>query len=493
VNVFAVLRFASVAAVVFLAGCTVGPDYQTPAPPEVSTFLPASGSRRASNDSVPGRLVVRGADITAQWWDTFGSRPLRSLIEEGLSNSPDLIAAEAAVRVSQANVRAERGALFPVIGAGFDASRQQIASRTLTSDVTSDASLYSLHTGQLTVGFVPDVWGETRRQIEAADAQLEMQVFQCEGVYLTLTSKIVLTAIEEARLRGQIAETQRIVDLQNEILESLKRQNEQGQISSESVVVQQSSVAQSRLLLAPLQKQLAQQRHLLAFLTGRFPSEAVLAKFRINSFTLPRKLPLSLPADLVWQRPDIRAAAANLRASNAQIGVAIANRLPKISLTGNVGSVAGQVAQLFTPGTGFWTIAGSVAHTVFDAGTLESKQWAAEEATNQALAQYRSVVLASFQNVADVLRALQADARAIDAASAAERFGRQHIDLIRRQVEQGQVDANALLSAQQVYLQASLALIDAQASRLSNTAALFQALGGGWWNRTPSAGRVICS
>ena len=489
---FSVLKSICVGATLVVGGCTVGPDYQTPAPPDVSTFLSDNGSRRANSDSVPGRVVVRGADITAQWWDSFGSRPLRSLIEDGLANNPDLVAAAAAVRVSQANLRSERGGLFPVVGAGFDASRQQIATRTLTSDVASDASLYSLHTGQLTVGFVPDLWGGTRRQIEAAGAQLEMQVFQCEGVYLTLTSKIVLAAIEEARLRGQIAETQRIIDLQNELLGSLQRQQEHGQISSEGVIVQQSSVAQSRLLLAPLQKQLDQQRHQLAFLTGRFPSEGVLAKFRINSFTLPRRLPLSLPADLVWQRPDIRAAAANLRASNAEIGVAIANRLPKITLSGNVGSVAGQVAQLFTPGTGFWMVAGSVAHTVFDAGTLESKQWAAEEATNQALAQYRSVVLAAFQNVADVLRALQADSRAIDAASAAERFGRQHIDLIRRQVEQGQVDATALLTAQQVYLQAALALIDARASRLSNTAALFQALGGGWWNRAPTADRVIC-
>jgi NodT family efflux transporter outer membrane factor (OMF) lipoprotein len=258
-------------------------------------------------------------------------------------------------------------------------------------------------------------------------------------------------------------------------------------------------VAQARLLLPPLQKQLAQQRDLLAFLTGRFPSEGIAASFQIGSFRLPRRLPLSLPADLVRQRPDIRAAEASLRAANAQIGVALANRLPQITLTGNAGSTASAVSQLFSPGTAFWMVAGNAAQTVFDAQSREYKQRAAEEATAQAAAQYRSVVLAAFQNVADVLRALQADARAVDAAIAAEASAARNIDLVRRQVEQGQVSVPILLNAQQAYLQTSLARVQAEASRLADTAALFQALGGGWWNRptldpldtaSPESGRL---
>jgi NodT family efflux transporter outer membrane factor (OMF) lipoprotein len=250
------------------------------------------------------------------------------------------------------------------------------------------------------------------------------------------------------------------------------------------VVTQETALARSRLLLPPLERNLAKQRNLLAFLTGRFPSEADFATFRLGSLRLPRRLPLSLPADLVRQRPDIRAAEASLRSANAQIGVAIANRLPKITLTGNRGTTAEKLAQLFSPGTGFWTIAGNAAQTVFDAGTLEQKQRAAEETTNQAVAQYRSVVLAAFQNVADVLRALQADARAVEAATAAERSASQNVDLVRRQVEQGQVNIPLLIEAQRAYLETSLARVDAEASRLADTVALFQALGGGWWNRS---------
>jgi NodT family efflux transporter outer membrane factor (OMF) lipoprotein len=215
------------------------------------------------------------------------------------------------------------------------------------------------------------------------------------------------------------------------------------------------------------------------------PSEADMASFQLASFRLPRRLPISLPADLVRQRPDIRTAEADLHAANAQIGVALANRLPQIVISGNRGTTAEKLSQLFSAGTGYWTIAGNVAQTVFDAGTLMYKQRAAEAATEQALSQYRSVALAAFQNVADALRALQADARTVEAAETAERTAEKNVDLVRRQVEQGQVNISLLIAAQRAYLETSLAHVNARASRLADTVALFQALGGGWWNRPP--------
>ena len=455
----------------------MGPDFQVPLSPEVAGFLPGRAA-----DRVPGRTVVGGAEIPAQWWELFRAPALDRLVQQGIAFNADLAAAEAAVRVAQANARAQRGALFPTVTGTFDASRQKVAA-DLSSPLESGASIFNLYTAQLTVTYVADVWGGTRRQIEAADAETENRAFQREGVYLTLASNIALATIEEARLRGQIAATQRIIRLQSDLLGILRRQHEEGQIGLPDVVTQETALAQSQLILPPLERDLAKQRNLLAFLTGRFPSETNLETFQLGSFRLPRRLPLSLPADLVRQRPDIRTAEANLRAANAQIGVAIANRLPQITLTGNKGSTAEKLSQLFSPGTGFWMIAGNVAQTVFDAGTLENKQRAAEEATNQAVAQYRSVVLAAFQNVADVLRALQADARAVTAAAAAERSAQRNVDLVRRQVEQGQVNIALLIQAQQAFLQALLAHVDAQASRLADTVALFQALGGGWWNR----------
>lgn len=461
-----------------LTGCAVGPDFLSPAPPPVAGYLPGnSGPPRA----------VRGADVSAQWWKVFRSRDLNRLIQDGIDNNQDLQAAEAAVRAAQANARALRGTLFPVVNAAFDASRQMIPSQTLTSNIPSGSDTYSLHTAQVSVAFVPDVFGGTRRAIESADAQAEAQAFQRDAVYTTLASNIALAAIQEASLRGQIAATRRVIDIQTQLLDLLRRQNDRGQIALPDVVAQETAVAQARLLLPPLEKQLAQQRNLLATLTGRFAGNGLPAAFELQSFGLPPRLPLSLPADLIRQRPDIRMAEANLHAANAQIGVAIANRLPQITLTGNAGSSADAITRLFSPGTLFWTVAGNAAQTVFDAGGRYYKQKASEELTAQAAAQYRSTVLVAFQNVADVLRALQADTRAVNAALAAEQSANRSIELVRRQVEQGQVSSPVLLNAQQAYLQTSLARVQAQAARLADTVALYQALGGGWWNRTPSS------
>ena len=460
-----------------LTSCAVGPDFVPPPSPETGGFL---SPRR---DRIPGTAV--GADIAARWWEVFQSRELNRLIEDGITNNADLAAAEAAVRVAQANALALRGTLFPLINASFDASRQQVPVQTLDSNAASGAAIYSLYTPQVTVSFVPDVFGGTRRAIESADAQAEQAAFQREAIYVTLASNIALAAIQEASLRGQIEATQRLIGIQTQLLTVLRSQNERGQIALPDVVAQETAVAQARLLLPPLEKQLAQTRHMLATLTGRFPSEQLPAAFGLRSFRPPRRLPLSLPADLIRQRPDIRAAEANLHAMNAQVGVAIANRLPQITLTANAGSTATSLAQLFGPGTVFWTIAGNATQTVFDAGNRYYKQRSAEEAMAQAAAQYRGTVLTAFQNVADVLRALQSDSRTVTAATAAEQSAQRSIDLVRRQVEQGQVASPVLLNAQNAYLQTSLARVQAQAARLADIVALYQALGGGWWNKIP--------
>jgi NodT family efflux transporter outer membrane factor (OMF) lipoprotein len=465
-------------------GCVVGPDFAPPEAPATSTFLPAQSDGLAKGDKVPGRTLVHGGDIAEKWWEVFHSAGLNELIRDGLERNQDLQSAAAAVRVAQANVFVQQSALFPFVGAGFDGIQVGTPYKTLSTNATY-FNYYSLYTAQVAVGFVPDVWGGQRRLIESADARAESLAFEREAVYLTLTSNIALAAIEAARINGQLAVTRRIIGIQMELLSTLREQNEHGQIALPDVVSQETAVAQAKLLLPPLERRLAQQRHLLAFLTGRFPAEARIIPFQFASFRLPRRLPLSLPADLVRQRPDIRTAEANLHEANARIGTAIANRLPQIRLTANPGTTATSIAQLFAPGTIFWTVGGGVAQTIFDAGALQAKQLAAEEATNQALAQYRSVVLAAFQNVADVLRALQADARAFELAATAEQTASQNISLIRRQVEEGQASIAILLTAQQAFLQTSLAHVDAQAARLADTVALFQALGGGWWNRTP--------
>jgi NodT family efflux transporter outer membrane factor (OMF) lipoprotein len=437
--------------------------------------------------------LAYGADIPARWWELFRSPALNELIEQGLRHNPDLEAAGAAVRIAQENALAQRGALFPQVAANWNSDRQRVPIATLDSQAATKAEYFSLHTAQVTVNYVADVWGGVRRQMEALQATAENQAFLREGVYLTLTSNIALAAIQEASLRGQIAATRRLIALQTQLLDILRRQNAQGQIALPDVLVQETSLAQVRLLLPPLEKQLEQQRHLLATLTGRFPGDGVVATFNLASLRMPRQLPLTLPANLVRQRPDVRAAEANVHTASAQVGVAVANRFPQITLSGNAGSTAFAVAHLFHPGTNMWLIAGNALQPVFDGGTLRHKQKAAEEGLVQAMAQYRSAVLTAFQNVADTLRALQADARSLNAAIAAERAAGRSIDLVRRQIDQGQVSLVILLNAQQAYLQTSLARVQAEASRLADTVALFQALGGGWWNRWDAVVHADCA
>ena len=476
-----------------LAGCTVGPDFHQPPLPDVRSFLPTGA---AGGDKVAGVVLQRGTDIPARWWELFHSRHLNSLIEDGIARNPDLEAAEAAVRIAQANALAQRAALFPLVTATFDASRQKVPSQALDTNAANGANIYNLYTPQLTVSYVADVFGGTRRQIETEQALVEAQVFQRESVYLTLAANIALAAIQEASLRGQIAAANRLINIQTQLLGILRKQNDNGQIALPDVVAQETAVAQARLLLAPLERALGEQQNLLATLTGRFPSEASRAGFQLLAFRLPRRLPLSVPANLVRQRPDVRMAEANLRAANAQIGVALANRLPQITLTANAGSSALAIGQLFSPGTMFWMVAGNAAQTVFDAGAREQKQRGAEAATEQAAAQYRSVVLTSFRNVADALRALQSDNRAVSAAVAAEQAANRSIGLVQKQVEQGQISIPILLTSQQAYLQTSLVRVQAEALRLSDTVALFQALGGGWWNRPatlPGAGGGVAA
>ena len=316
--------------------------------------------------------------------------------------------------------------------------------------------------------------------MENLDAMTEQQLFQLEAAYLTLTSNVVTAAIQEASLRGQIAATQRIIAIEKHLLDILKRQLSLGQVAKADVLAQDAALAQAEQLLPPLQKQLAQQRDLLTALAGRLSADEIDQTFDLAHLKLPANLPVSLPGKLVDHRPDVRAAEANMHSASALVGVAVAARLPNVTLSANGGTTAYNLAQSFTPGTGFYTLAAGVTQPIFDGLTLYNKQKAAEAGLDQAEAQYRSVVIAAFQNVADALRALQSDSRELKAALRAETAAKASLDIVQTQLDAGQVNQLAVLNAQQTYLTASVSRVQAEANRLSDTAALFMALGGGW-------------
>ena len=473
---------ASAFVLALVPGCMVGPDFHPPTVPDEAGYTPEKLAAQTAAADVHGgeaQRFVNDLDIPGQWWTLFQSPPLNALIEQALRANPSLDAAKAALREAQENVYAEQGALFPTVTGNASTTRQKISGATF--GIPGFSSIFSVHTASLDVSYPLDVFGGTRRQIESQAAQAEFERFQLEAAYLSLTGNVVAAAVTEASLRAQIEATKEIIDIETQVLDVLQRQFELGGQSKAAVLQQAATLAQVQATLPPLEKQLAQQRNDLAILAGRFPSQELGASFDLAALRLPEELPVSLPSKLIEQRPDVRSSEAQLHQASAQIGVAISNQLPQLTLSAQYGSSA--TGNLFTPGSGIWSIGASVAQTLFDAGTLLHKKRAAVAAFDQAAAQYRSTVLAAFQDVANALRALQSDADALKAQVAAERAAADSLDLSRAQVRAGAITYLSLLNAQQTYQQARLNLVQAQANRYSDTAALFQALGGGWWHR----------
>ena len=472
-----------------IAGCAVGPNFKRPEPPQVSEYTPKPLEPTANAPNVAAGETQRfasGADIAADWWTLFHSQPLTQLVEQSLANNHDLKAARAALSAARENVLAQRGAYYPNVSANFDATRQR-QSGQISPTLNSNVFLYNLFTPQVSISYVPDVFGLNRRTVESVEAQEQETRFQMIAVYTTLTSNVAVTAIQVGATQMQIAATRELIDSAANTVKILRYQFDKGYASGLDVAAQQSQLAQFAALLPPLVKQEAQLRDQLAVLAGSFPSDAPMVSFDLSTLQLPQDLPISLPSALVAQRPDVLQAEANLHDASAKIGIAAANRLPNIELIANAGSSAPDVTQLFTGGTGFWGIGASLTAPIFQGGTLLHRERAAKAAYEQAAEQYRSTVLTAFQNVADTLTALQQDAEAVKAAADAADAAKVTLDLAQRQWQAGYANYLGLLSAQQAYQQTSVALISAQANRFADTAALFQALGGGWWHRTDLA------
>ena len=473
---------ATLACCLGLQSC-VGPDFELPKPPPLASFTADRQPASFTADGKTQKVAYNGA-LPADWWTLFHSSQLNSLVERTLRDNPNADAAQAAMRVAQANVYAEVGQLFPLANGYYQGTGGKVAN-PVSSPLASGSSYYTLHTAQLTVSYVPDVWGGTRRQIENLEAQKDNQRFMNEATFLTLTSNAALGAIQEASIRAQIGVTERLIRIAKEFLEKVRYQFQQGQVSQLDVATQEALVAQAEASLPPLRKALAVQRDALTALSGHLPGEGLPERFDFTGLKLPRVLPVSLPSDLIAQRPDVRAAEENMHAACALVGVSIANRLPQFAITGIAGREGTQFANLFSnnPAFLFYTGLASASQTIFDGFTLQQKQRAAEAGFDQVAAQYRLTVLTAFQNVADALHAIRHDTAGLQKALLAETAASKTLQLTRVQLEQGQVAAQQLLSAQTTYLQTSLTVIAAQTNRYGDTVALFQALGGGWWNR----------
>ena len=510
-NGLAPLRLCVALACAALTGCMVGPDYVRPELAQSqgysTTALPAQTVATTSATGAAQRFAIE-SDIRGDWWTLFKSPALNTLIEQSFAASPTIEAAQRALKVAQENVYAQQGFFFPTVAANYTPSRTKLPGNLAGASspgVQGDGSvitgyqgtpaseggtapfnggtIFNFHTAQFTVGFVPDVFGANMRAVESLQAQTNAQQYQLQAAYVTLATNIVAAAFQDALLRKQIAITQEMIDDNLAAVALVQRQQKAGFASQLDLSMQQSALGQVRQLLPPLQKQFEQNRDLLRVLAGLTQDQEVPG-FNLDQLALPEELPVTLPAKLVEQRPDVKVAEEQLRAANAQIGVARAARLPQFLINGSIGGTASNFNQMFWSNSGiFFDLMLGITQPIFDGGTLKHREYAASETMRQATAQYRSTVLIAFQNVADTLHAIEADARALQVAEDLSGSAKSAYELTKRQHASGYLDRLALINAQQTYRQALLNSAQAQASRLGDTAALFQALGGGWWNR----------
>jgi NodT family efflux transporter outer membrane factor (OMF) lipoprotein len=473
------------------AGCAVGPNFKAPAAPANAGFTPAGSTPATVTASTPlpggeAQRFVDGLDIPGQWWTLFRSPELNALIERALKQNPTLESAQAALREANENVAAERGALLPSLSGTYQAQRNRgtLAEFGLPG---SGGYYYTLNSANVSVSYTLDAFGGIRRQIEALQAQAEYARFSLEASYLTLTSNVVAAAITEASLRAQIAAQEDIAHAQQSELDITRRRVTAGGASRTDVLQQQATLQATLATLPALRTQLAQERDLLATYVGALPAEYTDSQFRLDTLELPVELPVSIPSKFVEQRPDVRQYSALLHQATAQIGVATANMLPQLTLTGSYGGDATRFADMFSPASAVWALAGSVTQPLFKGGELMHQRRAAVAAAQEAAANYKATVLTAFQNVADALLALQGDADALAAQTTAERSAAGSLDLVQAQYKAGGASYLQVLTAEQTYQNAAVALVKARAQRFTDTAALFQALGGGWWNRNDVA------
>jgi NodT family efflux transporter outer membrane factor (OMF) lipoprotein len=481
-----------------LSACAVGPDFKRPEAPQDAGFTPSPMPPKTMSAQTNGGEAQRfaiGRDIQFDWWTLFQSPALDSLVKQAFKANPTIDSAQAALKQAQENVYAQQGYFFPTLQAGDTFERQQLAGNLSNNAPGLQANgafigsgsakpvTYNFHTAQLTVGYTPDVFGGNRRQVESLQAQADNQRFNLEAAYITLASNVVAAALQEASTRAQIKATKDIIRINEESLKILRYQFRVGYAQRIDVAAQEAALAQAKALLPPLEKQHEQTRDLIRALVGNLPNQDVVEKFELSALHLPLEPPVSLPSKLIEQRPDVRAAEEQMHAASAEVGVAISAMVPQFNITATAGGAAAAFGQMFSSGGPFWSLAAGVTQPLFDGFTLLHKKRAADQALIQAQAQYRSTVISAFQNVADTLHAVVSDASALSAAVEAEQAAKVTLDLTLRQSQVGYVNYLTLLTAETVYQQALATRVQAQAARFGDTAALYQALGGGWWHR----------
>jgi len=469
-----------------LAGCAAGPDFTPPSGPATHGYLPGGQPGETVAASGPGGVAQRfdtAADVPDQWWTLFRSPALDRLVRAALADSPTLAESRAKLVQAQQDYLAEVGATrYPSIDAGLDATRQKIDPAAFGIPNAPNTGPFNLFNASVNVGYTLDLFGANRRALEGLLAQVDYQRYELEAARLSLSANVVSAAIRRAALRDEIAVTQSLYAAQQQQRDIMAARYRAGGIARLDLQNQQSLLAQTAAQLPPLQKQLALTDHQLAVYLGKPPAEAELPELDLAGLQLPAQLPLTLPSSLARQRPDIRAAEALWHQASADVGVATANLYPQLTLSGSFGSERTRASEIAN-GINVWSLGFKLMQPIFHGGELQAKRRSAQAAYDASAAAYRQAVLQGLQQVADALGALDHDARTLQARASAADQADASYRISQQRYRAGGISQLALLDAQRQQLQTRLDRVQAEADRYTDSAALLQALGGGWWAR----------
>ncbi|HEY3820130.1 MAG TPA: efflux transporter outer membrane subunit [Polyangiaceae bacterium] len=466
------------------AGCAVGPDFQRPAAPGDVRYTPEAPQSTAAGEGHAQRFIA-GQAVDARWWQLLRCPALDSIVGQALSGNQSLEASRATLRESQDSLRAGYGVFFPQVDARAGATRQLYnpAPGTLPS---STFNLFSLSG---TVSYSLDVWGGQRRQVEALGAAVDVQRYALAAAYIMLTGNVVDAVIAQAAYGDELDATRATISVLQEQVRIARAQATGGTSPYSTVLTLQSQLASTEATLPPLEEKIDQAADLLAMLTGRTPASWKQPTLALSDLRLPDELPVSLPSQLVRQRPDVLVAEAQLHGANANIGVATAAMLPNVTLTGALGANGTSLGNVFASNSPFWSAGAGLVQPVFHGGALYYQRKAAIDARDAAAAEYRQTVLGAFQQVADTLRGLSHDADTLAAETEAVETAEKALRLVQANYQSGIATYLQVLVADGLYLQAKLGYVQAVAQRLQDTVALYVALGGGWWNASGAAPR----
>lgn len=466
--------------VCLLSACAVGPDFHPPAAPTQTGYTnqPLPTKTQASN-TLLGAPQTFGGQLAKDdtWWNSFRSPQLNNLIEEALNANPNITAARATLEEARQTWAAQAGStLFPKASLGLGAERQAFNDAMFGQ---SGTNIFNLYNATVTVSYQFDLFGANKRALESLAAQADYQQQELRAAQLTLAGNIATAVMTQAGLSAQIDATQQIISLQQKNLTIAEQRQHMGAIALSDVLLLKAQLEQTQAGLPALQNRLQQTRHLLASLLGKSSAGFTIPDFRLTDFTLPAQLPLVVPSRLVRSRPDIQAAEAMLHSANAQYGVAVANLYPQINLSATLGQESLTPGSLFNPSSAVWSLAGQLSQPLFNGG-LKAGVKAAKANLRAVNADYQQTVIQAFRNVADSLRALDNDAQTLAAQAAADDTAQKSLDLTTQQFHLGAASYLQWLVSQQQAQQSRINLITAQAQRLTDTVALYQAMGGAW-------------